>query len=57
VIGNNGGAQSPGNSGVLPPPSNIDPGIQAARPPGPPGLMPVIPPPGTPGGNPDVQPK
>ena len=40
--------------GVLCPP-NVDPDIKAPTPPG--GSMPVIPPPGSPGGNPNVQPK
>jgi hypothetical protein len=40
--------------GVLCPP-NVDPDIKAPTPPG--GAMPVIPPPGSPGGNPNVQPK
>ncbi len=41
-------------SGVLTP-GNPDPGINLPIPPQ--GRMPVIPPPGTPGGNPNVQPK
>jgi len=40
--------------GVLCPP-NVDPDIKAPTPPV--GKMPVIPPPGSPGGNPSVQPK
>ena len=40
--------------GVLCPP-NVDPEIKAPTPPG--GSMPVIPPPGSPGGNQNVQPK
>jgi hypothetical protein len=40
--------------GVLCPP-NVDPDIKAPTPPG--GRMPVIPPPGSPGGNQNVQPK
>jgi hypothetical protein len=40
--------------GVLCPP-NVDPDIKAPTPPS--GNMPVIPPPGSPGGNPSVQPK
>ena len=46
------------SSGVLKPPADIDPGIQA-KPPVPPAKLPttVIPPPGTPGGDPTTQPK
>ena len=40
--------------GVLCPP-NVDPAIKAPTPPG--GTMPVIPPPGSPGGDPSIQPK
>jgi hypothetical protein len=43
------------SSGVICPPKHVDPEIQAPTPPG--GPMPVIPPPGSPGGNPDVKPK
>ena len=42
------------SDGVLCPP-NVDPGIRAPTPEA--GRMPVIPPPGSPGGNPNVQPK
>jgi hypothetical protein len=42
------------SNGVLCPP-NVDPDIKQPAPGG--GKMPVIPPPGSPGGNPDVQPK
>lgn len=47
-----------GNSGVLTPPSNVDPGIQA-KPPLASSKLPttVIPPPGTPGGDPSTQAK
>ena len=47
-----------GNSGVLTPPDNVDPGIQA-KPPVPSSKLPtkVIPPPGTPGGDTSTQPK
>jgi hypothetical protein len=51
---------SPGGtgSGVISPPSGVDPGIRAPTPPaGSTATMPVIPPPGTPGGNPNVQAK
>ncbi len=42
------------SGGVICPP-NIDPDMKAPTPKG--GTMPVIPPPGSPGGNPNVQPK
>ena len=41
--------------GVICPPDHIDPGIKAPTPPG--GAMPVIPPPGSPGGDQSIQPK
>jgi len=41
--------------GVICPPENIDPEIRAPAPGG--GLTPVIPPPGSPGGDPSVRPK
>jgi hypothetical protein len=43
------------SGGVICPPSQVDPAIKAPTPQG--GSMPVIPPPGSPGGNPNVQPK
>jgi hypothetical protein len=43
------------SKGVICPPAGIDPGIQAPAVGG--GRMPVIPPPGTPGGDPNIQPK
>ena len=43
------------SGGVICPPANIDPGIAAPTPHG--GPMPVIPPPGTPQNQPEVQPK
>jgi hypothetical protein len=43
------------SNGVLCPPSNVDPEMRAPAPNT--GNMPVIPPPGSPGGNPNVQPK
>ena len=43
------------SGGVICPPSTGDPDIKAPTPKG--GTMPVIPPPGSPGGNPNVQPK
>lgn len=42
------------SNGVICPP-NVDPGIKAPTPSA--GKMPVIPPPGSPGGDPSVQPK
>ena len=44
------------SSGVIKPPRGIDPGLTQA-PPGSGSSMPVIPPPGTPGGKPEVNPK
>ena len=43
------------SNGVICPPSNLDHEIRAPTPPG--GTMPVIPPPGAPGGDRSVQPK
>jgi hypothetical protein len=43
------------SKGVICPPPHVDPEIKAPTPQG--GPMPVIPPPGSPGGNPNVQPK
>jgi hypothetical protein len=43
------------SNGVICPPTNVDPNIKAPAPDT--GKMPVIPPPGSPGGNPNVQPK
>jgi len=43
------------SDGVLCPPSGVDPEIRAPTPEG--GNMPVIPPPGSPGGDPTVRPK
>jgi len=43
------------SNGVLCPPAGVDPEIHAPTPEG--GNTPVIPPPGSPGGNPNVQPK
>ena len=45
------------NSGVIHPPAGMDPGIAVPVPDPNPNSTPVIPPPGTPGGNPSVQPK
>ena len=43
--------------GVIHPPANPDPGLTKPAPDLGPHSMPVIPPPGTPGGNPDIKPK
>ncbi|HTZ00856.1 MAG TPA: hypothetical protein VMC05_00880 [Xanthobacteraceae bacterium] len=43
------------SGGVICPPQNVDPAMKAPTPQS--GTMPVIPPPGSPGGNPNVQPK
>ncbi len=43
------------SEGTLCPPSNVDPEIRAPTPEG--GKMPVIPPPGSPGGDPSLRPK
>ena len=45
------------NNGVIHPPAGTDPGIAVPAPDPNPGSTPVIPPPGTPGGNPHLQPK
>jgi hypothetical protein len=45
------------SDGVLCPPSNIDPQMHAPAPNAGAGNMPVIPPPGSPGGDPNVRPK
>jgi hypothetical protein len=50
-------AQSGTASGVIHPPGGVDPGIQTTVPAPNPNSMQVIPPPGTPGGNPNVQAK
>ena len=44
-------------NGVIHPTTNVDPKINKPAPVPNPNSMPVIPPPGTPGGNPNVQPK
>jgi hypothetical protein len=43
------------SKGVICPPAGVDPKMQVAPPSG--GRLKIIPPPGTPGGNPNVQPK
>jgi hypothetical protein len=45
------------SDGVLCPPSNVDPQMHAPAPNAGTGNMPVIPPPGSPGGDPNVRPK
>jgi hypothetical protein len=50
-------AQPQAQSGVVHPPSGVDPAIVKPAPQVAPQATPVIPPPGTPGGNPNVQPK
>ncbi len=45
------------NNGVIHPPTGTDPGMAAPVPDPHPRSTPVIPPPGSPGGNPSVQPK
>lgn len=45
------------SDGVIKPPSNIDPEITAKPPVPNPGTTRVIPPPGSPGGNPNIEPK
>jgi len=44
------------SGGVIKPPENVDPGMQK-KPPDDSAKMPVIPPPGSPGGDPNVKPK
>ncbi len=43
--------------GVIEPPMQVDPGIQTTVPEPRPGTTPVIPPPGTPGGDPTIVPR
>jgi hypothetical protein len=45
------------SGGVITPPAGVDPGISAPAPVPNPGTTPVIPPPGSPGGNQSIQPK
>lgn len=45
------------SEGVIKPPAGVDPDIQKPAPAPNPSLMPVIPPPGEPGGRQDIQPK
>ena len=44
------------SGGVICPPARVDPEIRASTPPGG-GAMPVIPPPGSPGGDPSIKPQ
>ena len=44
------------SGGVVKPPENVDPGFAKAPPPSA-AKTPIVPPPGTPGGNPEIQPK
>jgi hypothetical protein len=53
--GNNLSQKLAKSEGVICPPTHVDPEIKAPTPPG--GAMPVIPPPGSPGGDPSVRPK
>jgi hypothetical protein len=60
TVGRAGGGEQLGDKlaqsdGVLCPPSNVDPAMRAPAPET--GKMPVIPPPGSPGGDPSVRPK
>ena len=48
---------APARGGVVVPPLGVDPGMQAPVPVPDPGTTRVIPPPGTPGGDPRVQPR
>jgi len=53
----NGSSSDLGRSGgVITPPDNVDPGMKRTPPPSG-ARMPVIPPPGTPGGDPSVKPR
>ena len=45
------------SNGVIQPPANVDPEIRKAPPPTGENLMPVIPPPGSPGGDQRIQPQ
>jgi hypothetical protein len=44
------------SGGIITPPADVDPGMKQTPPPTG-STMPIIPPPGTPGGNPTVKPK
>lgn len=45
------------SQGVIRPPQEVDPAMKQQTPPAGPNSMPVIPPPGTPGGDQSVKPK
>jgi hypothetical protein len=45
------------SGGIIKPPDNVDRKIEAPTPNPGPQSMPIVPPPGSPGGNPDVKPK
>ena len=51
------GRQLSRSKGVIQPPAGIDPGIETPAPQPNTRTMPVIPPPGSPGGDPSIQPK
>jgi len=55
AAGRNLSEQLAKSDGVICPPAHVDPEIRQPTPPG--GAMPVIPPPGSPGGDPSIQPK
>jgi len=55
--GNNPSEKLDKSDGVIKPGGNVDPKMQVAPPDPGPTSTPVIPPPGTPGGNPNVVPK
>jgi len=60
ISGNSGGSlshQLDRSGGVIHPRADVDPGITQPAPDIGPHSTPVIPPPGTPGGNPDIKPK
>jgi hypothetical protein len=55
--GGRGHAPGPAARGIIRPPEGIDPGIHTTVPVPDPGTMPVIPPPGFPGGDPRIEPR
>lgn len=50
----NGGGTLQGSNGVIQPPAQVDPGMKRVSPPAQAFPTPIVPPPGTPGGNPNV---
>ncbi|MXP64247.1 hypothetical protein E0493_12920 [Roseomonas sp. M0104] len=50
-------APGPGGDSVIPPPAGVDPKIHVPAPTPQPNTTPVLPPPGSPGGDPTVQPR